>query len=66
MRYEARVSAYDVLDQVWVGGSLSSQEEALSTQPSIILHISTQIDGTGESDPREWLRDALIGLLEAL
>lgn len=66
MRYEARVSAYDVLDQVWVGLSLSSQEDQVSTHPEIVLHISTQIEGTGESDPREWARDALIGLLEAL
>lgn len=64
MRYEARVTAYDVMDQVWVGVTVHSQEDVLSTGSSVVLHMSEQVTGVGESDPREWLRDVLVALLE--
>jgi hypothetical protein len=30
------------------------------------LTVTTDIQGVGSGDPAEWLRDALVGLIEAL
>jgi len=60
------LDAYDVMDQVFitlrVRCTTPDRTEAIET----LLHSSTTIPGTGETDPREWARDALVGALEAL
>lgn len=66
MRYEARITAYDVMGQVHVGGVVHSQEEALAVTATPVLQFSTDVAGVGEPDPLEWLKDALIALLESL
>lgn len=66
MRYEAHVSAYDVMDQVTIGCIVRGQQSVAEGHPIVLLSIATEIAGEGISDPREWLRDALIGILEAL
>ena len=66
MRYEARMSAYDVMDQIWVTVSLHSQQDVAAGIGTALVHVSTQVAGTGESAPLEWLRDALVSALEAL
>ncbi len=67
MRYEATVTAFDVLDQVWVVVSLRGSD-GVSTDRSALLGLQRQttVQGTGETDPREWLRDALIAAIETL
>ena len=64
MRYEARLTAYDLLDTVAVATLLRSTEPGEESEPSVVLHYLTQVRGTGETDPRVWLRDALLALLE--
>lgn len=66
MRYEARIAAYDVMDQIHVGATVWVSEDLVSTSPTPILSVLSDQQGEGISDPTEWLRDALIGLLEAL
>jgi hypothetical protein len=66
MRYEARLSAYDVMDQVHVGCNVRATEGELWAPAVEVLLVTTTIRGEGISDPREWLRDALIALLETL
>lgn len=66
MRYEAHISAYDVMDQVTIGCTLRCQQSVAEGDPMTVLAIGTDLRGEGISDPREWLRDALIGLLEVL
>lgn len=66
MRYEARVHAYDVMDQVVISVRLWDQEDLVGHHATTTLSAVTTIAGEGQDDPTEWLRDALIGALEAL
>nr|CRY96853.1 hypothetical protein [uncultured prokaryote] len=66
MRYQLVVTAYDVMDQVFIAvavGELGPTETHRSVPP---LSRSTTVRGTGESDPTEWARDALVAALEVL
>lgn len=66
MRYEARIQAYDVMDQVAVVTTLwvSSQHDAVVHD--VLLRSVISIAGVGESDEREWLRDVLVAVIENL
>lgn len=66
MRYEARITAYDVMGQVHIGGALFSQDSLSPVTATPVLHFATDVAGVGEPDPAEWLRDALVALLESL
>lgn len=66
MRYEARMTAYDVMDTVFVTVSVYSQEDVATGSTELAASSSTTVQGTGEADPVEWTRDALIALLETL
>jgi hypothetical protein len=60
------VYAYDVLDSVHVTAVLRVYPDD-SREPSYIgYECTTTFPGTGESDPRQYLEDVLVGLLEAL
>lgn len=54
-----------MLDQVHLTVRLF-RYDGLESAGSLVLQESTTIRGTGESDPREWLRDALVALLESI
>lgn len=62
----ATVNAYDALDKVMIAVVLRQKELGPTGASSTVETLATEIDSTGETDPREWLRDALVGLLEAL
>lgn len=66
MLYRVYVSAYDVLSEVQVVAHLYDDERAGEDAHGLALALSTKVGGTGESDPREWLRDALVALLEVV
>lgn len=66
MRYELRVTAYDVMDNVSVTGYLVATSDSPDTPPKVVLNRTTTLIGTGESDPSQWTTDALVGLLETL
>lgn len=66
MRYEVRLSAYDVMDQIWVSLTLHSQQDVAEGIGSALVHVSTSVAGTGETDPHAWIRDALVAALEAI
>lgn len=62
----AYLSAYDVLDEVWVHAQISTREfdgDGIATRTST---ASVQVKSTGEDNDRAWLRDALIALAETL
>lgn len=66
MRYEARVTAFDVLDMVHVAVAL--YRTGNSTEGPTLL-VGTRVSvaqGIGESDPWQWARDALVQALENL
>lgn len=66
MRYEIRVTAYDVMDSIHVALVLYGSEPALELSGEVVLTSTTTVRGTGESDPSEWARDALVAALETL
>lgn len=66
MRYEAKVQAFDVLDQIWITIRLWSTEGVDPAVSTPVLELQVSVAGQGESDCREWLRDALVAGLEAL
>lgn len=66
MRYEAKISAYDALDQVLVGASVYDTHQWPDGGTGLCLSVSSAVPGEGVDDAREWLRDALVALLECL
>jgi hypothetical protein len=66
MRYEARVTAFDVMDDVWVSVTVTGTGDWPADRRGPLVNCRTTVQGTGESDPRAWARDALIAALEAL
>ena len=66
MRYEARITAYDVLDSVHVAVVVFEAEDIPQVSTRVVVRsVSTQ-RGTGESDPRQWTIDDLVQALENL
>jgi len=61
----ANISFYDCMSEVMLAATvhdLDGPEGSLER----VLTCSDQVPGTGEANPREWLRDALVALLEVL
>jgi hypothetical protein len=66
MRYELRLTAFDMLDKVHISWSLRASEGGDPLQlPAAFEGVAT-LDGSGENDPLSWVRDALVGALETL
>lgn len=66
MRYELRVTAYDMLDQIHITAALQSREGFSNETVTTVHRFTTTLAGTGEQDARRWAGDALIALLETL
>lgn len=66
MRYEARITAYDVMDKITVALVILEAGEVPQTTQQVVLRSVTTVQGEGESDPSEWAKAALIAALETL
>lgn len=66
MRYEARITAYDMLDQVCVAAVLFQTSDDPLSRPEAVLRTAISVQGEGETEPRVWLRDSLLALAETL
>lgn len=66
MRYEASIRAYDVMDQVALACCVWLTSEHPHERPMMVLSVATTVTGEGISDPRDWLRESLIALVETL
>lgn len=66
MRYEARVTAFDVLDKVHVALVVYAADDTPQTSSQVVARSVTAVQGEGEPDPYLWARDALIAILETL
>lgn len=66
MRYEARVTAFDVMDRVHVAVAIFEADQIPQTSSRLVATRVTTVPGTGESDPFLWTRDALVAALETL
>ena len=66
MRQVATIHIYDVMSDVQISVQHRTYPDyAEGPQESAFTHTAL-IPGAGEADPRVWLEDALIGLLETL
>lgn len=66
MRYELRMTAFDMLDQVHVALVVMEQSDDGTAIRQAALRSVTTVRGEGESDPSGWARDALVAALETL
>lgn len=66
MRYEARLTAFDMLDQVHVSLVVLSTPEEDPQRQDQVLARTTTVPGEGRSSAREWTQEALIAMLEDL
>lgn len=66
MRYEARITAYDMFDQVQVAVVVWETDEDPTTPNTPVVRLVLARPGTGESDPYQWTRDVLVQALENL
>lgn len=61
----ASITCYDFMSDVYVGVRVFDCRSTDSAH-SAVLATQETFPGEGQDDPREWLRDCLITLLEAL
>lgn len=66
MRFELRATAYDVMESVHVHMTLHQTTDNPTEPNPAALTWTSAIPGEGQTDPREWTRDALLALLEGL
>lgn len=66
MRYETEIRAYDVLDQIWIAARVWQMSDADPGRSEVLVSVGISTAGEGESDPRVWLRDTLVALVETL
>jgi len=60
------LNAYDVMGRVHIACVVRGLSDGPLQEFEEVLRCETTIEGVGETDPRLWLKDALIGMLEAL
>ena len=65
MLTNATVSAYDVMGDVVIAATVRQQESPESPWENTLLTVQ-RTTSVGETEPREWLRDCLIALIESL
>lgn len=61
----ATLSAYDVMDRIHVAATLRQYDGATLGQ-SVEFRWETTVPGEGECEPGQWLREALLALIEVL
>ena len=66
MLYTLSVHAHDMLDQVAITATLHDWDVPPEDRPMLVGRWSETVQGTGESDPHVWTRDALVAIIEAL
>lgn len=66
MRLIATINAYDVMDVVCVTVRALDYQGDPEGLPRVAIAHRGEFQGTGESDPQQWLKDALIYLIESM
>jgi len=66
MWFQTTVHAYDAMGHVVITATVTSRSGLGEEQSPVGLHATTTVAGVGETDPRQWLEDALVALLETL
>ena len=62
----ASLVAYDVMETVHVTVTVRLWDGMQTGAPTSEFTVTTTVQGVGSAEDHEWLRDALVGLLECL
>lgn len=65
MRYEVRLTAFDLFDQVHVAWVITAGSADTHERETVALGTNG-FKGVGEGDEREWLKDVLVSTIETL
>jgi hypothetical protein len=65
MHRYATISAYDMFGEIFVAVTVRDHDLTGEAGREPELRCSTTVRSTGESEPLEWLQQALLGLLES-
>lgn len=66
MYFTATITVYDVMTNVGISANVYVYGMDHPADGTCVYHKVTTVPGEGEDSPRQWLEDALVGLLEAL
>ena len=66
MRYEARITAFDMLDTIHVAMVVYESGSGETVTPRAVLMRTATVQGTGELEASRWARDALVAMAETL
>lgn len=62
----ANIHAYDVMETVHITASVLLWDGLQTGSPTSEFSVSADVQGVGSSEDHEWLRDALVALIEHL
>lgn len=60
------IHAYDALTSVHVGATVRDYGDSEVDRSDTVFVCTTTFPGTGETDPRQWLIDACVALIESI
>lgn len=66
MQRIAAITAYDCLGNIQIGARIRSYDSFDEGGGTLELIQAQVVQGTGEDDPKRWLRDVLVALAETL
>lgn len=66
MMHIATLHAYDAISTVTTHAVVRAFPDDPEAPSHIVFECTTTVPGTGETDPRLWLQDALVAMLERL
>lgn len=62
----ATLSAFDVMETIHVSATVLLWDGMQTGSPTSRFTVSCDVMGAGSAEDHEWLRDALVALIEAL
>lgn len=62
----ATIAVYDVLETVHITATVRLWDGLITDGSDVEFTCDTTVQGVGSAEGREWLRDALIGMIESL
>lgn len=62
----ASLHAFDVFETIHVSATVTLWDGIQTGSPTGKFTVSAVVQGAGSSEDLEWLRDALVGLIEAM
>lgn len=65
MKRIASIHIYDCLDEISLNAQIREYKDYEQQESAVVITVHDCIRSEGLDDPRDWLRDALVALIEA-